>query len=389
MKKFIITGLLALVPSISLASIDTNLSFGSRGQAVVDLQNLLIGKGFLSSQASGNFYFLTKQAVIAYQTSVGLPTTGFVGPLTRQKINSETLGNTSADTQNHVGTIIASAQQSNSSQSGSSQNNVTSSGSVSAQNDAIPTSSSLQSQIDLLQQELVRLQKEQQGQASGSSSGTGVTSTMLDQLNRDLSVQSGQTVSLSNELVIANDLGLTLSDPAQYPNIINVLSQKIADLQAQQQSGANPMTDAQLQAVINSRNAWLNSATSQKDKIDILLQIVGQMAVAQGIDLAPKCSENPKLTFEPDRTTHSSIVTFLLGYETGCPLDKNTPWSLKGGNNFIYGSGTLSDGSWNFGKKNGSAADNIAFMNRSIETPSTNFVLTVGNTTATASVSAQ
>jgi peptidoglycan hydrolase-like protein with peptidoglycan-binding domain len=105
MKKFIITGLLALVPSISLASIDTNLSFGSRGQAVVDLQNLLIGKGFLSSQASGNFYFLTKQAVIAYQTSVGLPTTGFVGPLTRQKINSETLGNTSADTQNHVGTI--------------------------------------------------------------------------------------------------------------------------------------------------------------------------------------------------------------------------------------------------------------------------------------------
>src|ERR1035437_9775003 len=86
--KYLLAVLLIIVPAISFASIDTNLSFGSRGQAVTDLQNLLISKGFLNTQASGGFYLLTKQAVIAYQTSLRLPATGFVGPMTRQKINS-------------------------------------------------------------------------------------------------------------------------------------------------------------------------------------------------------------------------------------------------------------------------------------------------------------
>jgi peptidoglycan hydrolase-like protein with peptidoglycan-binding domain len=69
--------------------IDTNLSYGARGTAVTELQNMLISKGFLNTQASGNFYSLTRQAVIAYQTYLGLPATGFVGPMTRSKINSE------------------------------------------------------------------------------------------------------------------------------------------------------------------------------------------------------------------------------------------------------------------------------------------------------------
>jgi peptidoglycan hydrolase-like protein with peptidoglycan-binding domain len=86
--KYLLAILLIIIPAISMASIDTNLSFGSRGQAVTDLQNLLISKGFLNGQASGGFYSLTKQAVVAYQASLGLPTTGFVGPITRQKINS-------------------------------------------------------------------------------------------------------------------------------------------------------------------------------------------------------------------------------------------------------------------------------------------------------------
>ena len=94
--KYLIAVLLIIAPAISMASIDTNLSFGSRGQAVTDLQNLLISKGFLNTSASGGFYSLTRQAVVAYQTSLGLPATGFVGPMTRAKINAGSVSQTAS-----------------------------------------------------------------------------------------------------------------------------------------------------------------------------------------------------------------------------------------------------------------------------------------------------
>ncbi|MGB2580620.1 MAG: peptidoglycan-binding domain-containing protein, partial [Minisyncoccia bacterium] len=80
MKKLHIALLIGvfIIPSVSFASIDTNLKYGSRGLAVSELQDFLITKGFLSGQTSGNFFSLTRKAVIAYQASVGLPTTGFV-----------------------------------------------------------------------------------------------------------------------------------------------------------------------------------------------------------------------------------------------------------------------------------------------------------------------
>lgn len=91
MKKLHIVLLVAsfIIPSISFASIDTNLKYGSRGVAVTELQDFLIAKGFLSGQTSGNFFSLTRKAVIAYQASVGLPATGYVGPMTRSKINDD------------------------------------------------------------------------------------------------------------------------------------------------------------------------------------------------------------------------------------------------------------------------------------------------------------
>lgn len=85
---FAILGLI-LLPSISFASIDVDLKYGAKGQEVTELQEFLISKGLLTSQATGNFYSLTQNAAVAYQASVGLPTTGFVGPLTRGKINNE------------------------------------------------------------------------------------------------------------------------------------------------------------------------------------------------------------------------------------------------------------------------------------------------------------
>lgn len=100
MVKLLIVALFGLaIPTASYASIDVNLVYGTHGEQVVELQEFLIDHGFLFGQATGNFYSLTKKAVQKYQNSVGLPTTGFVGILTRGKIN-EILNNNSTEETN-------------------------------------------------------------------------------------------------------------------------------------------------------------------------------------------------------------------------------------------------------------------------------------------------
>lgn len=72
------------------ASIDTNLYYGVKNKAEVqELQEFLIDGGFFTGNATGNFYSLTLKAVKAYQTSAGLPKTGYVGVLTRKAINDQ------------------------------------------------------------------------------------------------------------------------------------------------------------------------------------------------------------------------------------------------------------------------------------------------------------
>ena len=122
MKKtalFVLT-LSLIVPTLAFASIDTNLSYGTHGTAVVELQNFLIQNGFLTgTTATGNFFSLTKKAVVAYQASVGLPTTGFVGALTRAKINAASVAPTAstgtttstATTTQTLSTIVQQLQQ--------------------------------------------------------------------------------------------------------------------------------------------------------------------------------------------------------------------------------------------------------------------------------------
>ncbi len=99
MKKLLLITTLFIIPMISFASIDANLKYGSTGTEVKELQEFLIDKGFLTGQATGNFFTLTRKAVVAYQGSIGLPTTGFVGPMTREKVNVELLvADTSSNT---------------------------------------------------------------------------------------------------------------------------------------------------------------------------------------------------------------------------------------------------------------------------------------------------
>ncbi|MEI8249228.1 MAG: peptidoglycan-binding protein [Candidatus Taylorbacteria bacterium] len=68
---------------------NNNLTIGSVGADVTALQTLLIKLGFaIPGGAAGYFGAETKAAVAVYQTSVGMPATGFVGPETRAKLNS-------------------------------------------------------------------------------------------------------------------------------------------------------------------------------------------------------------------------------------------------------------------------------------------------------------
>jgi len=98
MKKIFITSIVAAFAfaTVALAQnyvFSKYLTVGSSGADVSALQTWLIGSGFdipaVSGGAAAKGYFgqQTKAAVVRYQASVGLPNTGFVGPLTIAKLN--------------------------------------------------------------------------------------------------------------------------------------------------------------------------------------------------------------------------------------------------------------------------------------------------------------
>jgi peptidoglycan hydrolase-like protein with peptidoglycan-binding domain len=76
----------------SCSSLTQNLYFGMSGDAqVMCLQEFLKNQGatvYPEGIVNGNFYNATLQAVIRFQGKYGFEATGFVGPLTRAKINS-------------------------------------------------------------------------------------------------------------------------------------------------------------------------------------------------------------------------------------------------------------------------------------------------------------
>jgi len=90
MKKYLIVPFLAfIVPSIALASFNNNLYYGMTGNAdVTQLQTILTSHGLYSGPITGNFFGLTQAAVESFQTENNLPSTGYVGPLTREVLNN-------------------------------------------------------------------------------------------------------------------------------------------------------------------------------------------------------------------------------------------------------------------------------------------------------------
>ena len=111
MKRFIVSVAMVLslvfiptfanaqvAPNSTCISLTRNLTVGSTGQDVKQLQIFLAGKGFLTSQPTGYFGFGTRKAVSKWQVSVGLsPASGYVGALTRSMIKSVSCSGATAD----------------------------------------------------------------------------------------------------------------------------------------------------------------------------------------------------------------------------------------------------------------------------------------------------
>lgn len=98
MKKVLFTTGVAVMALATIVgaqgySFSTNLTVGSTGPAVVALQTALMSQGFSiasianGSASKGYFGAQTQSAVRAYQSAHGVPSTGFVGPLTRAALN--------------------------------------------------------------------------------------------------------------------------------------------------------------------------------------------------------------------------------------------------------------------------------------------------------------
>lgn len=90
MKKILLVlGLVTLTTNVSFASIDSNLKYGMKNDSVLELQEFLQDEGLLTASPTGFFGPATLKAVKAWQVSQKLPATGFVGPMTREVINTK------------------------------------------------------------------------------------------------------------------------------------------------------------------------------------------------------------------------------------------------------------------------------------------------------------
>jgi peptidoglycan hydrolase-like protein with peptidoglycan-binding domain len=76
-------------------AISADLTVGSSGAQVSALQSALVSQGYLVMPAGvsmGYFGSLTKSAVMKWQAAMGLPSTGYFGPLSRAKFNGSVSG---------------------------------------------------------------------------------------------------------------------------------------------------------------------------------------------------------------------------------------------------------------------------------------------------------
>ncbi len=90
MKKYIFTSLLValLVPMFSFAAFDVSLKYGSKGEAVGELQDFLQDQGYYTGKIDGKFGLGTLRAVKIFQSASDLKADGYFGVASRAKANS-------------------------------------------------------------------------------------------------------------------------------------------------------------------------------------------------------------------------------------------------------------------------------------------------------------
>ena len=102
-------------PSTSCVSLTTNMGHPSRSNDVTTLQDYLIKTGYMTVESTGYFGLITQNAVINYQIAHGIEGTGYVGPLTRAAIQTESCGTTAnagtAGTTIAAGSVVCRAGQ--------------------------------------------------------------------------------------------------------------------------------------------------------------------------------------------------------------------------------------------------------------------------------------
>ena len=90
LKLFVLTvfGLVLFIPSLAFAAtFNHNLSYGTTGTDVSQLQQFLVDEGLFSGSVNATFGPMTKNAVIAFQQQEGITPTGYFGYLTRTDAN--------------------------------------------------------------------------------------------------------------------------------------------------------------------------------------------------------------------------------------------------------------------------------------------------------------
>lgn len=106
MYSFVLIAL--LVPSLSQASFDVSLKYGSRGANVIELQDFLQDQNLYIGKVDGKFGLGTLRAIKAFQTANNLGIDGYFGSATRAKadeILAADLEGSNAAEQAETGTV--------------------------------------------------------------------------------------------------------------------------------------------------------------------------------------------------------------------------------------------------------------------------------------------
>ena len=162
-----------LMPLFASASIDKNLYYGLQNDSQVEeLQDFLIDQGYLTGEATGNYFSLTLSAVKKFQTANDLPSTGYFGKLSRQKVNDILSNNLQSSNQQS----ITEEEQSSSNISNTTSNNVSRESLIALLQKLLNNQTQNNQQV----QQQIQEQSQPQSQSQQQSSTTSVVESSSD-----------------------------------------------------------------------------------------------------------------------------------------------------------------------------------------------------------------